>query len=52
VLNLLAMVSAHTFAHGALAMGVRALGAVLGVLQVALGVEFVIRGLQALEIMR
>jgi multiple antibiotic resistance protein len=50
VLNLLAMLSARAVMHGMFAMVLRVVGAVLGVLQVALAVELVIRGLQELEI--
>jgi multiple antibiotic resistance protein len=50
VLNLLAMLSARAVMQGMFAMTLRVVGAVLGVLQVALAVELVIRGLQELEI--
>ena len=52
VLNLVAMLSAQAVMRGTLAVGLRILGAILGVLQVALAVELVIRGLQELEIVR
>jgi multiple antibiotic resistance protein len=50
VLNLLAMLSARAVMRGTLAMGLRVFGAILGVLQVALAVEIVLRGLEELEI--
>jgi multiple antibiotic resistance protein len=52
VLNLLAMLSAQAVMRGSFAMGLRVFGAILGVLQVAMAVEIVIRGLQELEIVR
>jgi multiple antibiotic resistance protein len=52
VLNLLAMLAARAVMRGMYAMSLRVLGAILGVLQVALAVEIVIRGLQELEIVR
>ena len=48
VLNLLAMLFARSVMRGTLLLGMRLLGAVLGVLQVALAVEIVLRGLQEL----
>jgi multiple antibiotic resistance protein len=52
VLNLLAMLYARALMHGAAAFGMRLLGAVLGVLQVALAVQIVIRGLQELRVLQ
>lgn len=48
VLNLLAMLFARIVMHGPMLLGLRLLGAVLGVLQVALAVQFIIHGLTEL----
>lgn len=45
VLNLLAMLAARAVMHGLVVLGMRVLGAVLGVLQVALAVQIILRGL-------
>jgi len=45
VLNLLVMLFAHAVMHGAVLFGLRLVGAVLAVMQVALAVEIVLRGL-------
>jgi multiple antibiotic resistance protein len=50
LLNLLAMLFAGRLVHGATALGMRLLGAVLGVLQVILAIEIILRALQALGI--
>jgi multiple antibiotic resistance protein len=42
LLNLLAMLCAHAVMHGVLLLGMRLLGAVLGVLQVALAVQIIL----------
>jgi multiple antibiotic resistance protein len=51
VLNLLAMLAAHAVMHGVLLLGMRLLGAVLGVLQVALAVQIVLLALQKLGVL-
>jgi multiple antibiotic resistance protein len=48
VLNLIAMLCAHAVMHGAFLLGLRLLGAVLGVLQVALAVQIMLLALQKL----
>ena len=45
VLNLFAMLAARVVMHGLVVLGMRILGAVLGVLQVALAVQIMLRGL-------
>jgi len=50
VLNLLAMLFAHAVMHGALLLGLRLLGAVLAVMQVALAVQIILQGLGDLGI--
>jgi len=45
VLNLFAMLAARAVMHGLVVLGMRILGAVLGVLQVALAVQIMLRGL-------
>jgi multiple antibiotic resistance protein len=52
VLNLLAMLFARTVMHGPMLLGLRLLGAVLGVLQVALAVQFVIVALGQLGVLK
>ena len=52
VLNFLAMLFARTLMQGGAAFGMRLLGAVLGVLQVALAVQIVIRGLRELGVLQ
>jgi multiple antibiotic resistance protein len=52
VLNLIAMMFAKADSHGSLDLGMRLLGAVLGVLQVALAVQIILLGLQELGIVR
>jgi multiple antibiotic resistance protein len=52
VLNLLAMLFARRIMGGATLIGLQILGAVLGVLQVALAVEIIIRGLQGLGVLQ
>jgi len=51
VLNLLAMLAAHAVMHGVLLLGMRLLGAVLGVLQVALAVQIVLLALRKLDVL-
>jgi multiple antibiotic resistance protein len=50
VLNLIAMLSAHAVMHGWFVLAMRLLGAVLGVLQVALAVQIVLVGLSKLNL--
>jgi small neutral amino acid transporter SnatA (MarC family) len=50
VLNLLGMLYARKLLHGVMVFVLQVLGAVLGVMQVALAVEFVIRGLERLGV--
>ena len=50
VLNLVAMLGAHAVMHGWFVLAMRVLGAVLGVLQVALAVQVVLVGLSKLEL--
>ncbi len=51
VLNLLAMIFAHAVMHGAFLLGMRLLGAVLGVLQVALSVQIILLALRRLNVL-
>lgn len=51
VLNLLAMLFAHAVMHGVFVLAMRLLGAVLGVLQVALAVQIVLLALQKLGVL-
>ena len=51
VLNLLAMLYARQLMGGVTAMVLQVLGAVLGVLQVALAVEMILRGLRELGVL-
>ena len=51
VLNLIAMLGAHAVMHGAFVLGMRLLGAVLGVLQVALAVQIMILALKKLGVL-
>ena len=51
VLNLLAMLCAHAVMHGVVLLGLRLLGAVLGVMQVALAVEIMLRAFEDLGIL-
>lgn len=51
VLNLLAMLCAHAVMHGAFVLGMRLLGAVLGVLQVALAVQIIILAFKKLGVL-
>ena len=51
VLNLLAMLYAHAVMHGAVLLFLRLLGAVLGVMQVALAVEIILRAFEDLGIL-
>lgn len=51
VLNLIAMLCAHAVMHGVLLLGMRVLGAVLGVLQVALAVQIILLALQKLNVL-
>jgi multiple antibiotic resistance protein len=51
VLNLIAMLFAHAVMHGAFVLGMRLLGAVLGVLQVALAVQIMIMALRKLGVL-
>lgn len=51
VLNLIAMLGAHAVMHGVFVLGMRLLGAVLGVLQVALAVQIVLLALQKLGVL-
>jgi multiple antibiotic resistance protein len=51
VLNLIAMLCAHAVMHGAFVLGMRLLGAVLGVLQVALAVQIMILALKKLGVL-
>jgi multiple antibiotic resistance protein len=50
VLNLLAMLGAHRVMHGVTVLALQVVGAALGVLQVALSVQIVIRGLRELGV--
>lgn len=50
VVNLLAMLSARVVMHGLVVLGMRVLGAVLGVLQVALAVQIMLRGLREIGV--
>ena len=52
VLNLLAMLFAHAVMHGAPLLGLRLLGAVLGVMQVALAVQIILRAFEDLGVLR
>jgi multiple antibiotic resistance protein len=51
VLNLVAMLSAHAVMHGVVVLGMRLLGAVLGVLQVALAVQIILLALRKLNVL-
>jgi multiple antibiotic resistance protein len=51
MLNLLAMLFAHAVMHGAFVLGMRLLGAVLGVLQVAMAVQIVLLALRKLDVL-
>jgi multiple antibiotic resistance protein len=51
VLNLLAMLFAHAVMHGMVLLGMRLLGAVLGVLQVAVAVQIVLLALKKLNLL-
>lgn len=51
VINLLAMLFARQVMGGVIAVGLKLLGAVLGVLQVALAIEMFIRGLRELGVL-
>ena len=51
VLNLLAMLYSRRLMGGATVMGLQILGAVLGVLQVALAVQLILRGLRELGVL-
>ena len=51
VLNLLAMLFAHAVMHGMVVLGMRLLGAVLGVMQVALAVQIVLVALRKLSVL-
>jgi multiple antibiotic resistance protein len=50
VLNLIAMLAARAVMHGLVVLGMRLLGAVLGVLQVALAVQIMLRGLHEIGV--
>lgn len=50
VLNLIAMLLARVVMHGMVLLGMRILGAVLGVLQVALAVQIMLRGLREIGV--
>ena len=52
LLNLLAMLCARRVVHGVVALGLRLLGAVLGVMQVALAVQIILFALRELELIR
>jgi multiple antibiotic resistance protein len=51
VLNLLAMLYAHRIMSGAAVLALQVLGAVLGVLQLALAVEIILRALRELRVL-
>jgi multiple antibiotic resistance protein len=51
VLNLIAMLCAHAVMHGAFVLAMRLLGAVLGVLQVALAVQIILLALRKLGVL-
>lgn len=51
ILNLVAMLTAHAVMHGTVVLAMRLLGAVLGVLQVALAVQIVLLALRKLGVL-
>jgi multiple antibiotic resistance protein len=51
VLNLLGMVFVRSIMRGAMLLTLQVLGAVLGVLQVGLAIQFIIRGLRELQVL-